>query len=100
MATDVVFGELESWRLSVPEDFRPGLPIRTHKLGNLVTSFLAVQLHLYYYNVRIAALRVALQTCSNETERYFEYRRSLTEAGEGIAGLVHLIPLEAFVSPW
>lgn len=84
----------------MPEDFRPGLPIRTHKLGNLVTSFLAVQLHLYYYNVRIAALRVALQTCSNETERYFEYRRSLTEAGEGIAGLVHLIPLEAFVSPW
>lgn len=99
-ASDRVFEELESWRLSIPEEFRPGLPMRTHKLGSPMTTFLAIQLHFYYYNVRIGALRVVMQTCSDDTERYLSYREALAETAEGIADLVHLIPLEAFVSPW
>lgn len=99
-ASNQLFEELESWRLSIPADLRPGSPIRSHRCGNLLTTSLAVHLHFSFHNARIAILRAALQTCSEDTEKHLAYQQFLVDSAQGIAELVHLVPLEPFVSPW
>lgn len=100
MTSDKLLEELESWKLSVPDLLRPGSSIRIHKLGNLVMTSLAVQLHFFYYNIHIAILRAALQTCPPNSEKYFTYEQALVDSAKGITDLVHLVPLEPFVSTW
>lgn len=65
-----------------------------------MTTSLGVHLHFSFHNFRIAILQAALQTCSDDTEKHLTYRQSLVDSVKGIADLVHLIPLEPFVSLW
>ena len=97
---DRIFQLVETWKLSIPEDFRPGLPVRPHRMGSLMTTSLAVQLHFFYYNIRVAVLRASAQSCSDDTEKITSYRQALVDCAKGIADLVHLVPLEPFVSTW
>lgn len=92
--------ELEAWRLSVPESFRPGLRLRSHRLGQPQAVYLAVQIHFSYYNVRIALARVCLLAWAQDSEEQTRYRLLLTDSARSITDLVHFIDLEPFVLPW
>ncbi|WJG37040.1 uncharacterized protein FOBCDRAFT_253746 [Fusarium oxysporum Fo47] len=92
--------ELEAWRLSVPESFRPGLRLRSHRLGQPQAVYLAVQIHFSYYNVRIALARVCLLAWAQDSEEQTRYTLLLTESARSITDLVHFIDLEPFVLPW
>ncbi|WKT51481.1 FAD/NAD(P)-binding domain superfamily [Fusarium oxysporum f. sp. vasinfectum] len=92
--------ELETWRLSVPESFRPGLRLRSHRLGQPQAVYLAVQIHFSYYNVRIALARVCLLAWVQDSEEQTRYKLLLTESARSIIDLVHFIDLEPFVLPW
>ncbi|EXA34103.1 hypothetical protein FOVG_14956 [Fusarium oxysporum f. sp. pisi HDV247] len=92
--------ELETWRLSVPESFRPGLRLRSHRLGQPQAVYLAVQIHFSYYNVRIALARVCLLAWVQDSEEQTRYKLLLTESARSIIDMVHFIDLEPFVLPW
>ncbi|CZR44008.1 uncharacterized protein FPRO_13816 [Fusarium proliferatum ET1] len=92
--------ELESWRLSIPESFRPGLRLRPHRFGQPQAIYLAVQVHFSYYNMRIALSRVCLLAWAQDSEEQKRYKLLLTESARSIIDLVHFIELEPFVLPW
>lgn len=94
------FEELENWKNSAPEDFRPGQPIRSHRLGKPQAVALAVQIHFYYYNVRIALSRISMLALALDPENQMHYKLTLTESARAVIDLVHLIHLEPFVLPW
>ncbi|EXA30695.1 hypothetical protein FOVG_17960 [Fusarium oxysporum f. sp. pisi HDV247] len=93
------FEELEHWKNSAPEDFRPGLPVKAHRLGKPQAVALAIQIHFYYHNVRIALSRVSILASARDHENPMRYKLTLTESARAIIDLVHLIHHEPFVSP-
>jgi hypothetical protein len=94
------FEELENWKSSAPEDVRPGLPIRSHRLGKPQTVALAVQIHFYYHNVRIALSRISIIALALNDEERMRYKLTLTESARAVIDLVHLIHLEPFIVSW
>ncbi|KAG5754938.1 hypothetical protein H9Q70_002439 [Fusarium xylarioides] len=92
--------ELEIWRLSVPESLRPGLRLRSHRLGQPQALYLAVHIHFSYYNVRIALFRVCVLAWAQDSEEQMRYKLLLAESARSIIDLVHFIDLEPFVLPW
>ncbi|KAK2470063.1 hypothetical protein H9L39_18211 [Fusarium oxysporum f. sp. albedinis] len=44
------FEELENWKNSAPEELRPGLPVRPHRLEKPQSVALAIQIHFWYHN--------------------------------------------------
>jgi hypothetical protein len=92
--------ELETWKLSVPENLRPGLRLRSHRLGQPQAVYLAVQIHFSYYNVRIALERVCILAWAQDLQEQMRYKLLLTESARSTIDLVHLIDLEPFVLPW
>ncbi|KAG4268331.1 hypothetical protein FPRO04_14799, partial [Fusarium proliferatum] len=79
---------------------RPGLPIRSYRLGKPQAVALAVQIHFYYYNVQIALSRISILALALDPESQMRYKLALTESARAIIDLVHLIHLEPFVLPW
>ncbi|KAL5586772.1 hypothetical protein FOBRF1_016642 [Fusarium oxysporum] len=92
--------ELEAWRLSVPETFRPGIRFRSYQLGQPQAVYVAVQIHFSFYNIRIALARVCILAWIQDLEEQMRYKLLLTESARSIIDLIHLIDLEPFVLPW
>ncbi|KAI3572434.1 hypothetical protein IWW34DRAFT_891967 [Fusarium oxysporum f. sp. albedinis] len=93
------FEELENWKNSAPEELRPGLPVRPHRLEKPQSVALAIQIHFWYHNVRIALSRVSISVSTRDHANSRCYKLTLTESASAIIDLVHLIHLEPFVSP-
>ncbi|KAG4254691.1 hypothetical protein FPRO03_14174 [Fusarium proliferatum] len=93
------FEELENWKDSIPESFRPGMPIRSHRLGKSHAVALAIQIRFCYHNVRIALSRVSISASTGDSENQMRYKLSLTDSARAIIEVVHLIHLEPFVLP-
>ncbi|RKK21210.1 hypothetical protein BFJ67_g17402 [Fusarium oxysporum f. sp. cepae] len=94
------FEELENWKDSIPESFRPGMPIRSHRLGKSQAVALSVQIRFCYHNIRIALSRVSISASTGDSENQMRYKLSLTDSARAIIEVVHLVHPEPFVLPW
>ncbi|PVH68346.1 hypothetical protein DL98DRAFT_662226 [Cadophora sp. DSE1049] len=97
---DHVYQRLNRWRDCIPEDFRPGLPIRPHKLGNRLLTSLALRIHLMYYNILVAISRLALHVEDKPSDRHSRSKITLMEAARSIIDATQFIVFEPFTSTW
>ncbi|KFY09158.1 hypothetical protein V491_08377 [Pseudogymnoascus sp. VKM F-3775] len=92
--------ELEHWRSSIPEDFRPGNSLDALKFpdGNLMAVILRV--HYHYYSVVIALSRLGLNVQREETSHSVESKKALLNAARVIVELTRYIDIEAYTPIW
>lgn len=101
MRIDDVNLELDNWKQSIPSQFRPGNPIQPHKLGSSVSITLAVKIHFYYYNMKIAISRLCLRRSGGgPSARESSSRRMLLTTARSIIETTHYIEVEPFTPGW
>lgn len=89
--------DLEAWRLSVPVEYRPGLPLRLRQLSKPRFMLTALHLHLSYYILVVAVARLDLYVstnCNDGSLRAAKSKRILMEAARSIVNVVQLVPIE------
>jgi hypothetical protein len=92
---DSIRESLESWRSSIPENYRPGKPLRSRAIYR--SSFLqaALQHHCWYHLLSIALARLeAHLTVSRDATRFTQARKMLMQHARGIVNLTHHIPID------
>ncbi|KAJ5301515.1 hypothetical protein N7508_006378 [Penicillium antarcticum] len=91
-AIDQIQGRLESWRLAIPESFRPGLHPHFDTFSNSGTKMPAIYTHLRYYSLVIALARLTLYLSANETSpRTEENKRTLMMAARMVIELIQFV---------
>jgi hypothetical protein len=60
MNLDRIQQDLESWKDSVPIQFRPGSPLQSYRMSHPRVQELALRIHFAYYNLQICMSRVSL----------------------------------------
>lgn len=71
-----LFEDLEQWRLSIPEGFRPGLSCQPHLFRRPVTGPPAIWINYLYYGFKLIILRCNLQI--NEERDQSESNKNLS----------------------
>lgn len=93
--------QLEQWKDTIPEKFRPCNPIRPHQLGSPLLLAIAVRIHLMYYNLQIALSRLSLHTCGDIlSERVSQSKMTLMSTARSIVDTTQFIAIEPFTSAW
>lgn len=92
---DSLHNDLEAWRQSVPEEYRPGLPLRMRQLPKSSFILMALQHHLSYYLLLVAIARLDIYlSCGSGSVRSTKSKKVLMEAARSIVEVVQLAPLE------
>jgi hypothetical protein len=93
--------ELEKWRLSIPDEVRPG---EERDFGQLMARFCssaALRLHYHYYSLVIALSRLKLHvTKDGQTNLLSESRGTLVQAARVVIQLTKYIVTEASTPIW
>ncbi|EXJ56385.1 uncharacterized protein A1O5_12652, partial [Cladophialophora psammophila CBS 110553] len=93
--------DLNAWRQSVPEIFRPEVPIRQHRMRHPVMKELALRSHLAYYNLRICLSRLTIHVTHDKgSQRRSEAKRDLMLAARSIVELMQFCALEPYSPVW
>ncbi|KAH8590057.1 hypothetical protein B0O99DRAFT_599320 [Bisporella sp. PMI_857] len=99
-AIDIFKIELEHWRISIPEQFRPGDSHVTKFLGSS-SIVVTIRVHYYYYSVVIALARLSLNLRLEESSRLvIESKKALLNAAQVIVELTRYIDAEAYTPIW
>lgn len=61
--------DLEEWRLSIPEDFRPRQPCQQYIFRRTVDNPSVIWIHYLYYSFRLILLRTHLQVRGDDPQR-------------------------------
>lgn len=88
--------ELDQWLLLVPEEYRPGCPLRHRNFTKPHLAYATLQVHFLYYNLQIALSR--LQVHVSKDRRCAAVATSkllLLEIARAIMDTTQFIPLEA-----
>lgn len=100
-AIDIVSDDLEHWRNSIPEQYRPGLPFRPQHFMSPCALQVALRIHYYYYSGVIALSRLALNVgAANPGPRQSESKKALMNAARLIIELTRYIDAEAYTPIW
>lgn len=100
-AIDTVNDDLEYWRKSIPDGFRPGDPFRPMHFGDHSSLSVALRVHYYYYSVVIALSRISLHVDTNSTSyRSTKSKETLMNAARVIIELTTYIDTEAHAPIW
>ena len=100
-AIDMAGDDLERWRNSIPEQFRPGLPFRAQHFANSCTLQVALRIHYYYYSGVIALSRLTLNVgAANPGSRQSQSKKALMNAARVIIELTRYIDAEAYTPIW
>ncbi|KAL1629747.1 hypothetical protein SLS56_005270 [Neofusicoccum ribis] len=100
-AIDSVRANLDLWKESLPEEFRPGQPFRRHSMQMPGSVMIAVRIRLAYYNVIITLARLTLHVGNGEpSERQSESVRMLLSAARSILDLTKYLDLEPYTPLW
>ncbi|KAJ9266328.1 transcriptional regulator family: Fungal Specific TF [Paecilomyces variotii] len=100
-AIDMAGDDLERWRNSIPEQFRPGLPFRAQHFANSCTLQVALRIHYYYYSGAIALSRLTLNVgAANPGSRQSQSKKALMNAARVIIELTRYIDAEAYTPIW
>ncbi|KAL1853347.1 hypothetical protein Plec18170_005344 [Paecilomyces lecythidis] len=100
-AIDMTSDDLERWRNSIPEQFRPGLPFRAQHFVSSCALQVALRIHYYYYSGVIALSRLTLNVgAANPGPRESESKKALMNAARFIIELTRYIDAEAYTPIW
>jgi len=89
--------DLEAWKYSIPEDLRPGSPLRQHRMRRPHMQDLALRVHFSYYNLQICMSRLILHACANQnSHRGYESKKSLLLAARYVIESTPYIPMEPY----
>ncbi|OCK79907.1 hypothetical protein K432DRAFT_382648 [Lepidopterella palustris CBS 459.81] len=104
---DQLTDELERWRMSIPETFRPGEPFRAHTLPWPLSSTIALRVHFLYYNLVLALCRASLHIGAegaaediSKSTRQFESKKLLVKTSRSILELTPYIEVESYTPVW
>ncbi|EWZ94025.1 hypothetical protein FOCG_07361 [Fusarium oxysporum f. sp. radicis-lycopersici 26381] len=84
---------LEQWRQSIPEDFRPGEPLRRVRFTDDKTKQVALLTHCYHHHLTIALERAVL-FLNEDGEARLASSRNLLHAARAIIELTRYIDVE------
>lgn len=99
-AINTFFVELEHWRSSIPEEFRPGNSSDTLKFSDSNLMAVIVRVHYHYYSVVIALSRLSLNIQRGETSLSVESKKALLNAARVIVELTNYIDIEGYTPIW
>jgi hypothetical protein len=101
MNLDRIQHDLESWKDSVPIQFRPGSPLQSYRMSHPHLQELALRIHFAYYNLQICMSRVSLHIRSQgDSSRRSQSRSCLLRAARSIIESTPFITMEPFTPVW
>jgi hypothetical protein len=92
-AVESVRSRLETWRMSIPMDFRPKEPIDSAKMTNSCHLMVALETHCTYYELNIALERVQVHIAQRKGETGLDSQLRMVETARTIIELAQLIPI-------
>jgi len=99
--------ELEEWRMALPISIRPGEQFRAHALPGPLSTTIALQVHLLYYNLVLSLCRASLQINtgapredSAKPTRHAESKKMLVKASCAILELTPYIDVAPYTPVW
>ncbi|GKT96885.1 fungal specific transcription factor [Colletotrichum tofieldiae] len=98
-ALDRIQGLAERWRMSIPKDFRPGMPYMHHGSLNPGTRMAFIQTSYNYYALTIALDRLALHIEENQPGREMireEHKRRLMNTARAVVELTRYIDVDSY----
>lgn len=96
-----LLADLEQWRVSIPDDFRPGKMLIASKFSDRTWLSSTLRLHFQYHSLVIALSRLTLSLNLGESSRAtMESRRALLNAARMIVDLTRYIEVEAYTPIW
>ncbi|KAF8847337.1 hypothetical protein BDZ45DRAFT_637155 [Acephala macrosclerotiorum] len=100
-ALDSVNDDLEAWRLSIPEGFRPGEPFRPRHYSDPSSVAVLLRVQYHYYSVVIALSRICIHGVAGSTsDQRTKSNEALLDAARVIIELTRHIDMEAHVPIW
>ncbi|KAL2867584.1 fungal specific transcription factor domain-containing protein [Aspergillus lucknowensis] len=100
-AVEAYMDELEAWRMSVPEDFRPGSKFPPATATETTLTTMALRLNLYYYSAVVALSRFYLNLPQrNHQHKSTECESALLAAASRIVELTNFIDLASYTPIW
>ncbi|KAJ5604016.1 hypothetical protein N7537_006972 [Penicillium hordei] len=98
---DSLNGELERWKESVGEDFRPGTLLQQSGCLNSLSVAVKIRLSYHYYSAVIALARLKLSVASRETNTgKLPCEQVLLHASRSIVELTRYIDVETYTPIW
>jgi hypothetical protein len=100
-AVEAHMDELEAWRISIPEDFRPGSDFPPPNVAETTLMAMALRLNYHYYSAVIALSRLYLNLPRrNSHHRSTEYENALLVAACRVVELTKFIDLASYTPIW
>lgn len=100
-AIDTINNDLECWRKSIPEGFRPGDPFQPMHFCDQSSLAVALRIHYHYYSVVIALSRISLHVdANNASYRKSKSKEALMNAARVVIELTRYIDTEAYAPIW
>lgn len=98
---DSLNGELERWKESIGEEFRPGTVLQQSGSLNSLSVAVKIRLSYHYYSAVIALARLKLSVTSRETNTSKLPREQvLLHASRSIVELTRYIDVETYTPIW
>jgi hypothetical protein len=96
--------ELEAWRMSIPEQYRPREAVQGRALPGTLAISIAVQTQYLYFNALLTLLRVSLHVGTDHddmgTAHQQETKRQLMKTACSILDLTKYIEVATYTSLW
>ncbi len=100
-AIDTVNDDLECWRKSIPEGFRPGDPFRPTHFCDHSSLAVGLRIQYHYYSIVIALSRISLHVdANNASYRTSKSKKALMNAARVVIELTTYIDTEAHAPIW
>lgn len=98
---DAIRDDLERWRMSIPEAFRPGETFQMKHFPDHVSMAIAVRIRYHYESIIIALSRKTLHVeGENATARRSDSKNTLMNAARTVIELTRYIDTEAHAPIW
>jgi hypothetical protein len=99
-AIDRVDADLEKWRNSIPNEFRPGEPFRPQHCTTS-SSMIALRAHFYYHAVVVALCRLTLHLgAGTSSARQEEAKKRLMRTARHVVENTRYIDAEPYTPIW
>ncbi|KAL1982398.1 hypothetical protein VTN96DRAFT_1368 [Rasamsonia emersonii] len=100
-AIDRVDADLERWRNSIPEGFRPGEPFRPQNCKTASSMLITLRSHFFYYGVVVALCRLTLHVgAGSSSPRLEEAKKRLMHTARHVIENTRYIDAEPYTPIW
>ncbi|KAI1206259.1 uncharacterized protein F4807DRAFT_234133 [Annulohypoxylon truncatum] len=97
--------ELEQWRMSIPDEIRPGKLYQTHRIQSTMLRLVALRIHLLYNSFKLSLCRATLHLAANTSHvvsqaRQAESTRAMMDTSRQVLELTAFIDVEPNTPLW